>query len=232
MTQRCESAAEGNRSPALTGPQGAAAARMLYALEEPGGVAVLCGPAGVGKTTVLDHVAGQAAAALRTVRVARPSADEDPPPASAAPWRRPEAVPDVLVCDDAHRGTAAELVTLVDGWRERHPRICIVLAGEGRLLSLLAADGRLARAVRLRAVVPPFTLAETREMLLPTLAALADADRLEDVVRTIHEIAAGMPAAALRLAEMAAIVAAGDPAARLVPGTVEAIHRRLCLEAA
>lgn len=225
---------EPSPSPAitLTASQEAAAARILYALEQPGGLAVLCGSPGVGKTTVLEQVADAAAAGLKTVRVTRPLVDEEPDTAAErTSWRRPETAPDMLLCDDAHHSTAAGLVQFVDRWRTRHPRMGIVLAGEGRLLSLVAADGRLARAVGLRAVVPPFTFAETGCLLRPRLSGLAAPDRLDEVIRVIHEIAAGSPGAAIRLAEMAVVVAAGR-AGGLVPATVETVHRRLCLEAA
>lgn len=216
----------------LTASQAAAAAKIRYALEQPGGLAVLCGPAGVGKTTVLGHVADEVAAGQKTVCVTRPTVDDDlDPAADQNSWRRSEMVPHVLLCDDAHHCTAAGLVALVDRWRGRHPRMGVVLAGEGRLLSLLAADGRLARAVGLRAVMHPFTVAETSCLLRSRLAGVAAADRLDDVVRVIHEITAGSPGAALRLADMAVVVAAGKDGG-LAPAMVETVHRRLCLEAA
>ena len=46
MTAVPEAAGAPAGAPTLTAPQAAAAARILYALEQPGGVAVLCGPAG------------------------------------------------------------------------------------------------------------------------------------------------------------------------------------------
>ena len=54
----------------------------------------------------------------------------------------------------------------------------------------------------------------------------------EAVIRTIHEIAGGVPAIAVRLAEMIAMLAAADPRRALTPDDVEAIHRRLSLSAA
>jgi len=216
----------------LTGPQAAAAARLLYAAEQPGSIAVLCGPAGVGKTSILRHVAGAAEAALRTVRLCT-LADLVPRAASRTDgdWGRPEVAPDLLLVDGADQGTAADLVAAVARCRGQHARTAIVLAGEGRLLSLLAADARLERAVRLRAVVPTFTLAETRRLLGERLTASRGAD-VDGAIRTIHEIAAGAPAAALRLAEIAALVAAEAPGRGLGPDTIESIHRRICLTAA
>jgi len=41
----------------LTPAQHAAEARIAYALEAPGGAAILCGPAGVGKTLLLERMA-------------------------------------------------------------------------------------------------------------------------------------------------------------------------------
>ena len=106
-----------------------------------------------------------------------------------------------------------------------------MLAGEGRLLSLLAADARLERAVRLRAVLPPFTLEETRRLLDGRLGG-SGATATPEAIRTIHEIAAGIPTAALRLADIAALMVADAPGAGILPDTVEAIHRRLGLTAA
>ena len=46
--------------PELTPRQEAALAKLAYAAEQPGALAVLCGPDGVGKTTVLRHEIGRA----------------------------------------------------------------------------------------------------------------------------------------------------------------------------
>ena len=57
--------------------------------------------------------------------------------------------------------------------------------------------------MRLRAALPTFTLAESRRLVVPTLAFNAAEADGEAVIRTIHEIAAGAPAIVVRLAEMA-----------------------------
>jgi hypothetical protein len=54
----------------------------------------------------------------------------------------------------------------------------------------------------------------------------------EAVIRTIHEIAGGTAAIAVRLAEMAAVLASADPRHQLTPDAIETIHRRLSLHAA
>jgi GTPase SAR1 family protein len=212
-------------------------AKLAYAAGQPKALALLCGPAGVGKTTVLSVIVSDPqpqGQAIQLISWADIRADRGD---LAAGRGQPSgsddgSAPDVLLIDDAHRAVAHELVEFVEQCRRRHDGIAIVLAGEGRLLSLVASDARLEQAVRLRATLPTFTLAETRRLLAPTMAVdAAEADR-EDVIRTIHEIAGGMPAMSVRLAEMAAMVAAADLHRRLTPDDVETIHRRLSLTAA
>jgi|LakMenE01Jun11ns_1017448.scaffolds.fasta_scaffold9897840_2 type II secretory pathway predicted ATPase ExeA len=217
----------------LTGPQEAAVAKLAYAAGQPAGITLLCGPAGVGKTTVLRHIAARGLPGGQVIWLGALVDLADP---DDAEWNRDErpydaALPDVLLVDEADRCGTAELVDLIGRWRRRHPSVAIVLAGEGRLLSLVAGDARLEQSVRLRATLPPFTLAETRRLLAATLTVGAEADG-EAVIRTIHEIAGGVPAIAVRLADMAALVAAAEPGRSLVSDDVETIHRRLCLTAA
>lgn len=221
----------------LTGPQEAAVAKLAYTAGQPGAIALLCGPAGVGKTTVLRAMAADGLPKSQTIRLMS-WADIRADRGDLATGRMRVAARDddsfshVLLIDDAHRAVAAELVEFVEWCRRGHDGIVIVLAGEGRLLSLVASDARLEQAVRLRATVPTFTLAESRRVFGPTLAFnAADADG-EAVIRTIHEIAGGVPAIAVRLAEMLAMLAAADPRRDLTPDDVEAIHRRLSLSAA
>jgi len=148
------------------------------------------------------------------------------------------SLPAVLFVDEADRVSGADLVDLVGRWRRRRPAIVIVLAGEGRLLSLVASAARLEQSVRLRATLPVFTLAESSRLLAARLAVRAsesghaDDPHREAVIRTIHEIAGGIPAIALRLADMAAMLVDADPGHRLVPDDIETIHRRLSLAAA
>ncbi|MFM7107491.1 MAG: hypothetical protein ACKOZU_02625 [Planctomycetaceae bacterium] len=209
----------------LTDSRRAAVARLAYAVERPGGVALLCGPAGTGKTVVLDRLA--AGAGRRIER--RP----------LAAWLDGVAavdLPEVVLADDAHLADVAQLVRLLDAVRSRRPEASLVLAGEGRLLSLVSRDPRLVRAVGLRAVLRPFTAEETRGVLDATLYAggpgrMAPETRAA-VARTIHEIAAGIPAVVARLAEFATLVAEARPDGSLDADDIEAIHRRLSLLAA
>jgi len=225
----------------LTGPQRAAVAKVAYTAGQRDAITLLCGPGGVGKTTVLRVAVNEVLPQGQSVRqvswTARradhrgfhgESADGHGQTAEADG----SCVPSVLFVDDAHRASAHELSEFVERWRHRHQGTAIVLAGEGRLLSLVAGDARLEQSVRLRATLPPFTLAESCRLLAAALAIDAADEQDEAVLRTIHEIAGGVPAAAMRLAEMTAMLAASDPGRRLTPEDVETIHRRLSLNAA
>jgi hypothetical protein len=223
--------------PPLTGPQAAAVAKLAYAASQPAAITVLCGPAGVGKTTVLCVAGADGLAQGQTSQLvswAEVRADRGDLAASRGQLAASEdaAAPDLLLIDDAHRAVAAELVECVERWRRRHDGIAIVLAGEGRLLSLVASDARLEQSVRLRATLPTFTLAESRRLLASMLAVGTAEGDGDAVIRTIHEIAGGVPAISVRLAEIAAMIAAADPGRRITPDDVETIHRRLSLSAA
>ncbi len=225
----------------LTGPQRAAVAKVAYTAGQRDAITLLCGPGGVGKTTVLRVAVNEVlpqGQSVRQVSWTARRADHRGFHGEFADCHGPTAetdgscVPSVLFVDNAHRASAHELSEFVERWRHRHQGTAIVLAGEGRLLSLVAGDARLEQSVRLRATLPPFTLAESCRLLAAALAIDAADEADEAVLRTIHEIAGGVPAAAMRLAEMTAMLAASDPGRRLTPEDVETIHRRLSLNAA
>lgn len=202
----------------LTDSRRAALARLAYAVERSGGVALLCGPAGTGKTAVLDHLAAES-----TRRAERR-------PLTA--WLDTTAdLPEIVLADDAHAADVAALLGLLEAVRSRRPEASLVLAGEGRLLSLVSRDPRLVRAAGLRAVLPPFTAEETRRVLDATLFAAGPprqaSEARDAVARAIHEIAAGIPAAVVRLAEFAALVAEARPDGVIEAADIEAIHLRL-----
>ncbi|MFM9059382.1 MAG: hypothetical protein ACKOSQ_09715 [Planctomycetaceae bacterium] len=208
----------------LTESRRAAIAKLAYAVERPGGVAVLCGPSGAGKTAVLDGLAD--VLGRRSER--RP----------LAAWLAGAAsdLPEVVLADDAHEADVTALIRILDACRGRRPEASLVLAGEGRLFSLVSRDPRLVRAVGLRAVLRPFTAEETRAALEASLFAggpgRMDPEARAAVARTIHEIAAGIPAVVARLADFAALVADARPDGAIDPADIESIHRRLSLQAA
>lgn len=201
----------------LTDPQVAAVAKLACGGGQPGGLALLCGPSGVGKTTVLEALA----AGLAGGRTA------DIRPATA--WIAAESLPDIVLADDAHEADEATLARLVRRCRERRPAASLVLSGEGRLFTLLARDARLEQAVRLRVALRPCTAAESRRLLEATAAAAAggSVDIADDAARAAHEIAGGAAAAVIRLAELAGVLAAARPDRRLAAADVEAVHERL-----
>lgn len=213
-------------APSLTLGQQAAVARLAYALEVPAAVAILCGPPGVGKSLVLGHVA--AARPLHGRPVQR-CAWRDGVPTALQGGPQDDAI---LLVDDAHEAAADALAALIDSWRRRAPSGGLVFAGEGRLLTLVARDRRLEQAVMLRATLGPFTLEESTLVVAPRLSLAGTPAEHAALVRAIHDLAGGIPARVVRLAELAQTIAAGTPTGRLTPDDVEAVHRRLSLQAA
>lgn len=200
----------------LSAAQEAALARLQYALGGPPAVALLCGAAGVGKSLVLSSLAARLADA-GVVHAGPASAAEL---AARVHPRRPGMV--VLV-DDAHEADGADLLRLATSCP-------VVLAGRGRLFTIVARDQRLVSRVSLRAVVPPFTLDDTRRLVVDGLESAGIGEPDPDVVRTVHEIAAGIPATIQRLLGMARFVS--GVGRRLSVRDIEAIHRRLDIGAA
>ena len=197
----------------LTPAQEAALGRIRFALEEPTGVVLLCGPAGVGTSLVLARMAAELGAGQPGGMPIRT------PPEVADAIRRGEPIGPIVLVDDAHLATADVLAVLASCAVSRSGSTrCVVLAGRGRLLTLVGRDSRIAPRVRLRAIVPPLSLADTRRIVESRLGKLGP-----EVVQTCHEITAGIPAALERLVELAT-VSAGR---RLTPTDIETIHRRL-----
>jgi len=193
----------------LTPAQEAALGRLRFALEQPAGVVLLCGPAGVGTSVVLASLAAERGAG-QPIRSAAALVDA---------IQRDLPIGDILLVDDAHLATPDDLAAI--GTRGGSDR-CVVLAGRGRLLTLVGRDSRLVPRVRLRAIVPALALADTRRIVESRLGDVGP-----EMVRTCHEITAGIPAALVRLLELATVPAGR----RLTPADIETIHRRLDLQA-
>lgn len=216
---------DGTDTATLTDGQRAALAKLACGVASPGSLAILCGPPGTGKTTVLARLAagqvrsGTSCISLRLVDwLARVDDVDD--------------LPDVVIADDAHDADPAAVGRLLDAAGRRRPGVAVVLGGEGRLLTIVSRDREVERLVTLRATLHPFSAAETRRLIEPLLPRLAALPEFTDVARTIHEIAAGIPRAARKLGELAAFVAESRPDGSLSVADVEQIHRRLLLQAA
>ena len=110
--------------------------------------------------------------------------------------------------------------------------LSLVLAGQGRLLTLAARHPQLARIVRVRAVLPPLSLEESQKLLAHRLGGLLAQPADAAMVRALHEIAAGIPAEVVRLADLAGLLLAADPTRPLMADDIELIHRRASLQAA
>lgn len=210
--------------PVLLPLQQRAVARLVYAIERSGTLAVLCGPSGTGKSTVLHA----------TARVARSTGRS----CSLVPWCDAKTLssdvwPDVILLDDVDTADEGDVASFVAACRSSHPRTSVILAGCGRLLTLVARDRRLERSVRLRAVVGPCSRGETRVLVEGVLGAATPAVvSSSEVVAAIHEIGGGIPSDVVRLAELAALVAVDDPRRPLTAEAVERIHARLAVTAA
>lgn len=201
-----EQAIVGSQAFPLAGSQRAALARVHHAIGNLAGVAVLCGPAGCGKSTVLSR--------LRSL---------------------PGGGGTVRIVDDAHLLDDTTIGGICDeAAASAASGPPLVLAGRGRLLTLVARNSRMEAMVSLRATIHPMTRDETR--LLATavigegLATPPDID--PGSLDTLHEIACGMPRAVVSLARFARLMLEATPTLRLEPEHVEMIHRRLSTTAA
>lgn len=204
----------------LTAPQVAALAKVACGIESGAGVAVLCGPAGVGKTTVLEQLACD------------PRLTPDNLPIrDVAVWLATGDLPPIVLVDDAHLASDHDLAQLLVRAKARRPAAAVILAGQGRLLTLVARDRRIEQAVRIRAALLPGSLVDTAA-LVPTTAK-ADGPRFDKAaIVAIHEIAGGVPGDVVRLAELAGLVAPELADGPITADDIEAVHRRLAPQAA
>lgn len=213
----------------LTESQRAALARVGCAVEPSGGIVLLCGPSGAGTTTVLHALAESAALRQRETGLRR-FADWAAEPGSAV-------LPGIILADDAHEAAADEILAFWDRCRHQRPQPSLVLAGQGRLLSVVARDPRIEREVRLRAILRSFTSAESGGLVAAILsrrATRAPGPNIDfaPVLTAIHEIAGGIPATIVRITELAALIAESRPDRGISAADIEAIHQRLSLRAA
>ncbi len=214
------------------GGQQAALARLLHAVGQAGGLAVLCGPGGAGVSTVLGRLAAEVDASGGTVvRLSATEFDRGAAPLPAI--RAGAAVASVvtILLDDAHRAADGQLGVFVRRVRDELPAASMVLAGQGRLLTLLAREGDLGGRAPLRATVRPWSAAETEAVVTASLEAAGVAYEAL-VPATIHEIAAGIPRGIFQLLETALLVTAVQPARQLQAGDLEQMHESLSLAAA
>jgi hypothetical protein len=149
MAGRCSSAGS------LVGNQQAALARLLYAVRQPGGLAVLCGPGGAGVTTVLSRLAADLEQAGHPVlRLSGRNLAGGDLPAWADSGAAEAVLPPAVLVDDGHTAADGALTAFVQQCGVMVPAAAIALAGRGRLLTLLARErDRGGARFRLRSVL-------------------------------------------------------------------------------
>lgn len=204
----------------LTPSQQTALATIACGAVRGGAITLLCGPQGAGVSTVLAELVAAPQLRPRSIRCLPLTAWE-------AALDDPASLPDIVVADDAHLAGDGSLARLLAACRGRRPAASLVLAGEGRLLTLVSRDPRVEQAVHLRASLRPCSYEEARPLIAATLSTISDDPAGEAALQTIHEIAGGIPAAMRRLADLATVLTATRPDGSLTPADIEAIHRRL-----
>ncbi|HEY4419856.1 MAG TPA: LuxR C-terminal-related transcriptional regulator [Pseudonocardia sp.] len=184
---------------------------------------VVCGEPGIGKTLLLEHLAGSAEAAGFLVVVGRVGPDGQAPhlaepPAGGAPL--------LVVVDDVHRADPAT-VELVDRML-RHPPGDRVLVGMG--LRPQYAPRRLLRALRAAERAGTLSTVELGPLLTDQADALLDGGLPEPERARIREESGGNPFYMHELARWAAEPSDGpDGAGPGVPsGIVASLREELC----
>lgn len=215
----------------LVAAQQAALARLHQVVRQ-GALAVLCGPAGVGKSLVLERLACE----LQQRDVAGGSTvvgwheAEDAMAHGVWAASRHEPRPSVMLLDDAH--TAPDAAALSQLLAKVPRGTSVVLAGEGRLLTLLTREPALEQRVMLRAVLRPWTAAESSQLIADSLPSLLAMPTSTTLVQRLHELAGGVPRSLVRLIETVRMVLAADDGQGLTVDDLETFHRRLFLAVA
>ncbi len=234
-----------------------ALARLHFLVEQRRRLGVLLGPAGSGKSLVLECFAAQ----LRRqgAAVARTDLDgvdlEDMLAAVGVGWElnpdggarshvlwrlvedrikqfRYEQRATVLLVDDAHCGekaTTAALMRLAESDLSPDSRLTIVLGARSESIALL--DPRFLELAELRIDLEPWDQSDTAAYLAASLAAVGRGEPLFDgaAATRLHELAGGVPRRVSLLADLALLAAAGENRETIDAHIVESAYRGLGL---
>ena len=187
----------------LTASQRAAVARLIHATEQIGGIAILCGPAGCGKSAVLARLEATAGSGK------------------------------FMLVDDAHRLDEAALDAVVErASADRHGTLVLSGQGRLLTLvtrNRRLEAGVVLRAT-IHAMTRDESRSLAMAVIHADMSSAADIDPA--ALDTLHEIAGGMPRSVVSLARFARLLLEATPRLRLLPEHVEAVHRRLSTTAA
>jgi len=184
-------------APALTQSQVGALAKIACGIEAGSGIALLCGPSGVGKTTVLEHLAAELSADVH----------DTVPVHDVSYWlSTDDDLPLAVLADDAHTASEADLIRLAARCRARRRSASLVLAGQGRLLTLVSRDRRLEQATRITAAILPGAISDTEFLVHQHSAAafLDNATVLATLLTKHVQIEERFADAAVAMVELAA----------------------------
>ncbi len=234
-----------------------ALARLHFLVEQQHRLGLLLGPAGSGKSLLLEVFARQCAGAGCAVasvnllgvepaelfcqlacRLGRDCNAEQP---VGTLWRiltdrlaelRYEQRPVVLLLDDAdcaHGPTDDALVRIAQHHPSPDARVTLVLAAEqARVRSL---GHRLLDLAELRIDVEPWAPQDTDEYLAASLrkAGCTSAVFDEPAVSRLHELSGGLPRRIARLADLALAAGAGAELRQIDAEVIESVHSELCV---
>ncbi len=232
-----------------------ALARLEFLVDERRRLGLLMGPAGSGKSLILEVFAAQMREKGRAVVASGLTGiDADELPgllatglgtnvprrlSAAVAWRlladriaayRYQQVPTVILLDDADSASPAVL-TQITRLAKSDPtpdsRLTMVLAGEP------AGVGRLPRALlelaELRIDLEPWEPADTAQFIDRAIRNAGRSDPVfgESAVTRLHELAEGIPRRVSQLADLALLAGAGRQLASIDAETVDSVCREL-----
>ncbi len=234
-----------------------ALARLHFLVEHQHRLGLLLGPAGSGKSLLLEMFARQCAAAgcavanvnllgvepeeLLVQLASQLQRDGGPALPVSALWRivtdrlaelRYEQRPVVVLLDDAecaHAATSDMVARLARHHPSPEMRLTLVLAAEqARVRSL---SHRLLDLAELRIEVEPWAASDTGEFLAASLRKAGCRSEVfdEPAVSRLHELAGGLPRRVARLADLALAAGAGAQLRQIDAGVIDSVHSELCV---